>query len=94
MSVTLVKTFTNIGLRGYEICIEADLNKSLPGIDIIGLPDASIKESKERIRSAFRNCGITLPPQKIIINLAPSDIKKIGTRFDLPIAVAIFLAMN
>lgn len=94
MSVTLIKTYTNIGLKWYEITIEADLNKSLPGIEIIGLPDASIKESKERIRAAFRNCWISLPPQKIIINLAPSDIKKIGTRFDLPIAVAIFLSMG
>lgn len=85
----VVKTFTNIGLIGYEIQVESDANKSLPTIDIIGLPDASIKEAKERIRATFRNTGIELPRRKIIINLAPSDIRKVGTRFDVPMAVAI-----
>nr|WP_275052399.1 magnesium chelatase domain-containing protein [Candidatus Vampirococcus lugosii] len=53
------------------------------------MPDNSIKESKERIKSTFRSVGIELPPRKIILNLSPSDIKKIGTRFDLAMAVAI-----
>lgn len=86
-----VKTYTNIGLQGHEIIIEADANRSLPTIDIIGLPDAAIKESKERMRGTFRHCDIQIPAHKIILNLAPSDIRKEGTRFDLPMAVALLL---
>lgn len=89
MAITKVYTYTNIGIEGYEITIEADSNSALPTIDIIGLPDAAIKESKERIRWAFRNSGVSLPPKKIILNLAPSDIRKVWTRFDLPLAVWI-----
>lgn len=83
------KTYTNIGLLGYEITIEADSSKALPTIEIIGLPDASIKEAKERIRSCFRNVGIDLPKRKFILNLSPSNLKKVGTAFDLPMAVAL-----
>jgi len=63
----------------------------LPTIEIVGLPDAAIKESKERLRATFRNTGIQLPNRKIILNLSPSDIKKVGTSFDLPMAIAILL---
>ncbi|MEI6118758.1 MAG: magnesium chelatase domain-containing protein [bacterium] len=69
--------------------MEADSSKSLPTIEIVGLPDAAIKESKERLRGTFRNAGIQLPNRKIVLNLSPSDIKKVGTSFDLPMAVAI-----
>jgi len=69
--------------------VEIDANNALPWIEIIWLPDASIKESKERIRATFRNCWVRLPARKIVLNLAPSHIKKIWTRFDLPLAVAI-----
>lgn len=86
-----IKTYTNIGLQGYEIIVEADSNKSLPTIEIIGLPDTAIKESKERIRGTFRHCNITIPSQKIVLNLAPSDIRKEGTRFDVPMAVALLM---
>ena len=74
--IRTTKTFTNIWLQGYEILVEADLNKSLPSIEIIWLPDAAIKESKERLRATFRNAGIELPNRKFVLNLAPSDIKK------------------
>ena len=86
-----IKTFTNLGLQWFEIVVEADSNRSLPGIEIIWLPDAAIKESKERIRATFRSIWVELPKRKIILNLAPSDIKKIWTSFDLPMAVAILL---
>lgn len=94
MAQTLVKTFATFGLGGDEITIEADSNKALPTIEIIGLPDAAIKESKERIRATFRNCGVELPPRKIILNLAPSDIRKVGTQFDLPMAAAILFLIS
>ncbi len=86
-----IKTITNIWLTGYEVLVEVDSNKSLPNIEIVWLPDAAIKESKERIRATFRNVGIEMPNRKIILNLSPSDIKKIWTRFDLPMAAAILL---
>ncbi len=84
-----IKTYANVGLEWHEIIIEADSSKSLPTIEIVGLPDAAIKESKERLRGTFRNAGIQLPNRKIVLNLSPSDIKKVGTSFDLPMAVAI-----
>lgn len=88
------KTFTNVGLQWFEIIVEADSNQALPNIDIIWLPDAAIKESKERLRASFRNIGIKLPNRKFILNLSPSDIKKVGTSFDLPMAVALFILLN
>lgn len=89
MPIQKIKTFTNLGLQSYEIIIEADSNNSLPTIEIIGLPDAAIRESKERLRATFRNLEIALPQLKIILNLSPSDTKKVGTSFDLPMAMAI-----
>lgn len=83
------KTFTNLGLIGHEIGIEADSSKALPAIEIIGLPDASIKEAKDRIRSTFRNVGIDLPKRKFILNLSPSHLRKVWTSFDLAMAVAL-----
>lgn len=97
MSIQKILTYANAGLHAHKITIEADANNALPTIEIIWLPDATIKEAKERIRAAFRNVGIQLPPKKIIVNLSPSDIKKVGTRFDLPIAFALlclFLPRN
>ncbi len=84
-----IYTYTNIWLNWHRVDIEIDANKALPWIEIIWLPDATIKESKERIRATFRNTWIKIPPRKIIINLAPSHIKKIWTRFDVPIWVAL-----
>lgn len=89
MSIQKIATYANTWLQAHKITVEADANNALPTIEIIWLPDATIKEAKERIRAAFRNTGIQLPPKKIIINLSPSDIKKIWTRFDLPIAVSL-----
>jgi magnesium chelatase family protein len=93
MAITKVHTYTNIGLEWYQVTIEVDSNNALPTIEIIWLPDAAIKESKERIRWAFRNCWVTLPPKKIVLNLAPSHIKKVWTRFDLSLAVWILQHM-
>lgn len=89
MHIQKIGTYANTWLQASKIIVEADANNALPTIEIIWLPDTTIKEAKERIRAAFRNAGIQLPPKKIIVNLSPSDIKKIWTRFDLPIAVAI-----
>lgn len=89
--ISKIKTFVNIGLEGYVIDVEVDSNRALPKIEIVGLPDSVVNESRERIRWTFRNMGIDIPSRKIILNLAPSDIKKTWTRFDLPMAVGIVL---
>lgn len=80
------------GLTGTPIHIEASINDGLPGIDIVGLPDASVTESRKRIRAAIANLGITLSAQRITVNLSPGGVKKIGTGFDLGIATAILAA--
>lgn len=84
-----IKSATFRGIDGIMVEVEADSRKSLPAFHIVGLPDASIKEAKERVRSAIINSGYKFPLGKIIINLAPSNIKKEGTLLDLPIAIAI-----
>ena len=80
------------GLDGYIITVETDMNNSLPGIDIVGLPDTAVKESKERVKAAIKNSGFSLPQKRIIINLAPANTKKNGAYLDLPISVAILIA--
>ncbi len=87
-----VKSYALQGLDGYEIEIEADINAGIPSMDTVGLPDAAIKESKDRIKSAVKNSGLSFPVKRITVNLAPADTKKEGASFDLPIAVAILLA--
>lgn len=87
--VSNILTSTVIGLDAYKILVETDTNNSLPGVTIVGLPDAAVSEAKERVRSAIKNSGFTFPTKKIIINLAPADIRKEGTNYDLPIAIGI-----
>lgn len=82
-------TATTVGLDAYKIDVEVDVANSLPSVSIVGLPDNSVSESRERIRSAIKNSGYTFPKGKVIINLAPADIKKEGTLFDLPMAIGI-----
>lgn len=89
--MTTIKTFIPHSWCNREINIEVDSCRWLPAIDIIWLPDNSIKESKERLRSVFRHCDVDIPPNKFIINLAPSDTKKTGSIFDLAIATALLL---
>ena len=82
------------GLSGHIITVEIDINAQLPAFDIVGLPAASVKESKERVRSAIRNSGYRFPPYKITVNLAPADLKKDGSGLDLPISVGILAACD
>lgn len=81
-----------IGVNGYQVDIEADVHSGLPGIEMVGLPDTAIKESKERVRSAIKNSGFGFSPRKITLNFAPADIKKEGPVYDLPIAIALLTA--
>lgn len=85
-------SFGLLGLDAYPVEIEIDVANGLPAINLVGLADTAIKESKERVRSAIRNSGFQWPAQRITINLAPSDIKKEGAGFDLAIALGILAA--
>ena len=87
-----VTGFALIGLEGVPVEVETDINKGMVSYDLVGLPDAAVKESKERVRSAIKNSAFNFPVNKITINLAPADIKKEGSHFDLPLAISILKA--
>lgn len=87
--ISQILTASVIGLDVYKILVEVDVNNSLPAVSIVGLPDAAVNEAKERVRSAIKNSGFEFPNKKIVVNLAPADIKKVGSYYDLPIAVGI-----
>lgn len=92
----LAKTtgFGLLGITGYPVLVEADIANGLPVFELVGLPDAAVKESRERVRSALKNSGFPLPAQRITINLAPADTRKEGSALDLPIALALLCAME
>ena len=92
--VNKVTTATIIGLNAYEVSVETDVQSGLPSFSVVGLPDTAVNEAKDRVRSALKNSGFTFPSGKIVINLAPADLKKGGTSFDLPIAVGILIEEN
>ena len=79
------------GINGFPVAVEVDRSGGMPGFDVVGLPDASVKESRERVRSALRNSGMEYPVGHYTINLAPADMKKEGPSFDLPIAVGVLV---
>ena len=87
--VSHVITATVQGIEPYKIDVEIDLVQSIPGITIVGLPDTAVNEAKERVRSAIKNAGFLFPNKKVVINLAPADLKKEGTNYDLPMAMGI-----
>ena len=89
--VCKVRTSTVIGLNSYTIEVEVDLVNSLPSVSIVGLPDTAVSEARERVRSAIKNSSFSFPQKKVLVNLAPADIKKEGTNFDLPIAIGILI---
>ena len=80
------------GIDGYILSVETDIAAGLPGIDIVGLADTAVKESKERLKSAIKNSGFSIPQKKIIINLAPANTKKTDVYLDLPMSIAILAA--
>ncbi|MBW2100639.1 MAG: ATP-binding protein, partial [Deltaproteobacteria bacterium] len=81
-----------IGIDAYLVEVEVDIALGLPAFTTVGLPEASVKESKERVKAAVKNSGYTFPDDRITVNLAPADIKKEGTGFDLPMALGILAA--
>ena len=80
------------GIEGYEVSVECYITNGLPAFDVVGLPDAAVKESRERVRAAIKNCGFKFPVSRITLNLAPAGTKKSGTLYDLPILLCILAA--
>ena len=87
-----VRSGAVVGLDGAIVEVEVDKSSGLPAFTIVGLPDAAVQESKERVRAAIRNSGCTFPMKRIVVNLAPADLKKAGPAYDLPIAVCILMS--
>ena len=94
MSFAVINSLGCLGIDAYGVKVEADTDDNFPGFDVVGLPDASVKESRDRVRAAVHNCGFEFPYSKVTINLAPADIRKEGPMYDLPIFMAVLLVNN
>ena len=92
--LSIVKSIALHGLQGYLVNIQVDVSSGMPSFEIVGLPDTSIKESKERVKTAIRNSTFEFLSRKIVVNLAPASTRKEGSIFDLPIAIGILIASN
>jgi len=90
--VSKIRSLGVRGIGGYPVSVECFLSSGLPAFEIVGLPDAAVKESKDRVRAAIKNAGMSFPVSRLTINLAPADTKKGGTAFDLPVLLAILSA--
>ena len=90
--VVTVRSLGLTGIRGYEVTVECFLSGGLPAFDMVGLPDAAVKESRERVRAAVKNCDAKFPVSRITVNLAPARVRKEGTLYDLPILLGILAA--
>ncbi len=90
--LSIIKSISLQGLNGFLLSTEVDISSGLPCFEIVGLPDTIVKESKERIKTAIKNSGLDFSSRKIVVNLAPANIKKEGSMFDLPIAIGILIA--
>src|SRR5579883_451408 len=87
-----VQSCAVIGLEGALVEVELDISNGLQLFQIVGLPDAAVNESRERVRSAIKNSGCLFPFKRVIVNLAPADLRKEGPAYDLPIAIGILIA--
>ncbi len=87
-----VRSLGLTGITGYEVQVECYISNGLPGFDVVGLPDAAVREARERVRAAVKNCGFRFPVSRITLNLAPAGTKKSGTIYDLPILLGILAA--
>jgi magnesium chelatase family protein len=92
MSLAVLKSRALAGMAALPVSVEVHLANGLPAFTIVGLPDAEVREAKDRVRAALQNSGFTIPPRRITVNLAPADLPKESGRFDLPIALGILAA--
>src|SRR5919109_642891 len=87
-----VRSAAVFGIDAAPVNVEVDVSFGIPSFTMVGLPDTSVRESRDRIRSAIRNSGFEFPPHRVTVNLAPADIRKAGASFDLPIALGVLAA--
>jgi predicted ATPase with chaperone activity len=92
MSVCRARSLSLFGIDALPVEVEVDVSSGLPGFSIVGLPDAAVQEARERVRVAISNSGYKFPTKKVIVNLAPANLRKEGPAFDLPIALGILAA--
>ncbi len=92
MTLSRVLNRAAIGVEAPLVTIEAHINNGLPALTLVRLPETTVKEARERVRSAIINSGFSFPAKRITINLAPADLPKEGGRYDLPMAIAILMA--
>ena len=90
--VSRIRTLGLKGIGGYEVEVECSTAQGLPDFSIVGLPDAAVKEARDRVRAAVKNCGLSFPVSRITVNLAPADTRKAGTGYDLPVLLALLCA--
>lgn len=94
MSLARVYSRVMLGVDAIEVCVETHLSNGLPGFAIVGMPETTVRESKERVRSAIINSGLEFPDGRITVNLAPADLPKSGAQYDLAIALGILQASH
>ena len=90
--IARVKAATVLGIEGFLVDVEVDLSRGLPGFDIVGLPDVVVRESRQRVRAALKNSSFGFPLHRLTVNLAPGNLRKMGSAFDLAIALGILAA--
>ena len=90
--IAKVQSYALSGLEGTPVTVETDISRGLPSFEMVGLPDAAVKEAKERVRSAVKNSALEFPAHRITVNFAPAYVRKEGSAFDLPVAVSILSA--
>ena len=83
--VSSVRSLGIQGVGGYGVGVECFISNGLPAFEVVGLPDTAVKEARERVRAAMKNCGLGFPASRLTVNLAPADRKKAGTLYDLPV---------
>jgi magnesium chelatase family protein len=94
MSLARIRSFAFSGIEAVPVEVQVQISSGLPAFLIVGLPDKAVGEARERVRAALTSMGLSLPPKRILINLAPADLLKEGSHFDLPIALAVLAAMD
>ena len=85
----MIYSYSNFGFEGEIVTVEVDVRKGIPSVDIVGLADGAVKESRERIKCAIKNSGFKFPEERVLISLSPEDLKKTGSSFDLAMAMSV-----
>lgn len=94
MTITRVQSFAFSGIEAVPVEVQVQISSGLPAFLVVGLPDKAVGEARERVRAALTAMGLALPPKRVLINLAPADLLKEGSHFDLPIAIAVLARIS